>query len=107
MNQDDDKWDANPIEKVHTQFIKRILGVNRSTSTILLRGEVGRYSLQSRIIIRNVRYLNHIKQKEDNILVKQAYIYEKSQTQNRISIENTIKKINNKLNVVLNRYIYI
>ena len=26
-----------------------------------------------------------------------------SQTQNRISIENTIKKINNKLNVVLNR----
>ena len=62
--------DANPIEKVHTQYIKRILGVNRSTSTIMLRGEVGRYSLQSRIIIRNVRYLNQIKQKEDNILVK-------------------------------------
>ena len=31
----------------------------------------------------------------------------KSQTQNRISIENTIKKINNKLNVVLNREIDI
>ena len=77
----------------------------RSTSTIMLRGEVGRYSLQSRIIIRNVRYLNQIKQKEDNIL--QAYIYEKSQTQNRISIENTIMKINNKLNVVLNREIVI
>ena len=107
MNQDDDKWDANPIEKVHTQFIKRILGVNRSTSTIMLRGDVVRYSLQSRIIIRNVRYLNQIKQKEDNILVKQAYIYEKSQTQNRISIENTIKKINNKLNVILNREIDI
>ena len=107
LNQDDDKWDANPIEKVHTQFIKRILGVNRSTSTIMLRGEVGRYSLQSRIIIRNVRYLNQIKQKEDNILVKQAYIYDKSQTQNRISIENTMKKINNKLNVVINREIDI
>ena len=107
LNQDNDKWDANPIEKVHIQFIKRILGVNRSTSTIMLRGEIGRYSLKSRIIIRNVRYLNQIKQKKDNILVKQAFIYEKRQTQKRISIENTIKKTNEKLNALLNREIDI
>ena len=35
---------------------KRILEVNRSTSTLMLRGELGRYSLKSRIIIRNIRY---------------------------------------------------
>ena len=54
--------------KVQTQFIKGILGVNRLTSTLMLK---------SRIIIRNVRYLNQIKLQNDNILVKQAYIYMK------------------------------
>ena len=59
VNQDNEKWDANPIEKVHMQFTKWILGVNRSTSTLMLgrelgvnrsaiilmlRGELGRYS---------------------------------------------------------------
>ena len=35
------------IEKMHTQFIKRILGLNRSTTNILARGELGRYPLQA------------------------------------------------------------
>ena len=73
------------IEKVHIQ-----LGVNRSTSTMMLRGEVGRYSPQSRIIIGNVRYLSQVKQKKDNILVKQAYIYMKE-----VSKQNIYCKYNN------------
>ena len=48
-----------------------------------------------------------MKQKNDNILVKQAYIYETMQTGKRISIENTTKKTNEKLNVLLNREIVI
>ena len=44
---------------------------------------------------------------KDNILVKQAYIYEKMQTEKRKSIENTIKKTNEKLNVLLKREIVI
>ena len=40
------------------------------------RGELGRYSLKSKIISRNIKYLTQIKQKSDNTLVKQTYLYE-------------------------------
>ena len=65
VNQSDDKWDNSEIEKVHTQFLKIILGVNRSTSNIMVRADLGRYPLRSRILSRNIRYLKQIKQKED------------------------------------------
>ena len=105
LNQNDDKWDQNPIERVHTQFMKRILGLNRATSNTLVRGDMGRYSLQSKAISRNIKYLNQIKQKKDYSLVKQAYIYEENQTQNRISIESTAKKVNTNLRNLLNKEI--
>ena len=35
LNEDEKKWDANEIEKVHTQYLKRILGLNRSTTNTL------------------------------------------------------------------------
>ena len=72
LNQDDEKWDQNSIEKIHTQFIKSIIGVNRSTSNAMTRGDTGRYSLKSMILLRNIKYLNQIKQKKENTLVKQA-----------------------------------
>ena len=50
----------------------RILGLNRATSNTLVRGDMGRYSLQSKAISRNIKHLNQIKQKKDNSLVKQA-----------------------------------
>ena len=31
------KWDKSPIEAVHTQFLKRLLGVNRSTANVKSR----------------------------------------------------------------------
>ena len=105
LNQNEDKWDQNPIERVHTQFMKRILGLNRATSNTLLRGDMGRYSLQSNAISRNIKYLNQIKQKKDNSLVKQAYLVEENQTQNRISIESSAKKVNTNLKNLLNKEI--
>ena len=50
FNHDWLEWDTTPIERVHTQFIKRVLGVNRSTTNTMARGEVGRHSLQERIL---------------------------------------------------------
>ena len=107
LNQDIDKWDANPIEKVHTQFIKRILGVNRSTTNILVRGDLGRHSLQSKCIIKNIRYIKYIKQKEQRYTVKQAYDYEMSQSEKRININSSGKKFNENLNNLLEREINI
>ena len=40
LDNDYDKWDNNEIEKVHLQFLKQLLGVNRSTTSILVRGEL-------------------------------------------------------------------
>ena len=51
MNYEVDNWDDNPVEKVHTQFLKRLIGVNRNTSNILVRGDLGRKPT------RNVGYL--------------------------------------------------
>ena len=36
------QWNTNIIERFHLQFLKRILGVNRSTTNELVRAEVGR-----------------------------------------------------------------
>ena len=58
-------WDTSPIEQIHTQFLKRILGVNRSTTNVMVRSEMGRHSL-----------LKHVETKSSLSLVKQAADYE-------------------------------
>ena len=57
LNQDDEKWDKNSIEKVHLQFMKRLLGLNRSTCNTIVRGDMRRYSLKTKILSRNITYL--------------------------------------------------
>ena len=52
LNHEWKTWEYTPIEKVHTQFLKRVLGVNRSTTNALVRGELGRHSLLEQITNR-------------------------------------------------------
>ena len=52
LNQKSEKWDQNPIGNVHVQIIKRILSLNRYASDAMVRGDTGRYSLKSRILLR-------------------------------------------------------
>ena len=59
------KWDASPLEKVHTQFMKSILGINRSTTNLMVRGDMGRAPLKCQIISRNIKYINQTKNKEN------------------------------------------
>ena len=40
---DPDKWDKTSTEQAHLNFIKHILGVNRSTNNLICRVELGRY----------------------------------------------------------------
>ena len=57
---------------------------------------------------RNIKYLNQIKQKKGKSLVKQAYTYyDMSQSQNRLSIENSAIKLNDNLKTLLNKEIDI
>ena len=46
------KWHKSPIKAVHTQFLKRLLGVNLSTTNIMTRAETGRCQL----IITNIKF---------------------------------------------------
>ena len=92
MNHDSSKWDYNVIERVHMQFIKRILGVNRSTTNILVRGEVNRHSLLDEATRRNIRYAGYIHKKDPDTLVKQAYEYQLSRPLNSITFMNIINE---------------
>ena len=92
LNQDSNKWDYGEIEKTHLQFLKQILGVNRSTTNILVRGELDRHSLQEEILRRNINYAKYINQKDNTHLVKQAYNFERTRPGEKISLFNTMQK---------------
>ena len=51
-------WNSSKIERVHTQFIKRLLGCSIQTSNIMARGEVGARPLLLNIIKRVIGYTN-------------------------------------------------
>ena len=56
-------WDTLPIEMIHTQFLKRLLGVNRSTTNLMTRSEIGRHSLLHYVTKRNINFLKYIEEK--------------------------------------------
>ena len=86
MDLDCKNWDKTPIERCHTQFLKRLLGVNRSTTNAMARSELGRHSLQERVTKRNIKYIRYISSKDENSLVWHALNYELTQANNRKSI---------------------
>ena len=55
-----EKWDKYDIEKVHLNFCKHLLGVNRSTTNILVRGQLGRYPLKLNIENRIKSFFDHV-----------------------------------------------
>ena len=83
LDYDEINWDTTTIERTHTQFLKRVLGVNRSTTNVMVRSELGRYSLQEKILKRNIMYLKYIAAKDPLSLVRQAMNYEVTQIDNR------------------------
>ena len=65
------------IEKVHTQFLKRLLGVNVSTTNIIIRAEVGRYPLKINVDAKTVVFIKHINEQTDCQLSTLEYVFEK------------------------------
>ena len=92
LDKDYKAWDLSPIEKVHTQFLKRMLGVNYSTTNILVRRECGRNPLQEKILNRNINYIKYVSSKDKKTLVKQALEYEKLKVDSRITITSMASK---------------
>ena len=102
LNHEYTNWDSNVIERLHMQFLKRILGVNRSTTNELVRAELGRVPLVSLALSRNIKYLQNIQLKDNTILVKQPFNYESTTDTNRpnilsiITYEDNFKTVLNK-----------
>jgi hypothetical protein len=80
LHQDDKKWDQNDIERTYLLFLKQILGVNRSTTTAMVRGELNRHSLQEEILRRNINYAGYIDKKIGKPYVQQAFNHEMRRT---------------------------
>ena len=68
-------WNTSKIERVQTQFIKRLLGCNTQTSNIMARAEVGARPLLLNIIKRIIGYTKTIV-KRPNSTVHTAFTYE-------------------------------
>ena len=85
------KWESTPIERIHTQYLKRLLGVNRSTTNILVRGETGRNPLLASTLTRNINYIKYLNNKCNSTLVKQALDYETSKKDYRQTILSLVQ----------------
>ena len=66
--------EANDIENIHTKFLRRLLGVKKSTNLSALYGELGRYPLSVIRKIRIFKYWIKILKKNDTSLTKQIYL---------------------------------
>ena len=60
------------IEKIHLKFLKLLLGVKKSTSSMAVYGETGRYPLYINRYERMVKYWGNVL-KTDNIIMKTMY----------------------------------
>ena len=92
MNLDWKRRDNTQIDKIHTQFLKRLLGVNRSTTNVLIRTELGRHSLQEQILARNINYIKYIKSKDPQTFVKQSTNYKILHIGKRNPLYSILKK---------------
>ena len=60
------------MKKVHLQYRKIFLGINRKVSNYAFRGEMGRIPLQIIIVSQILKYYQYLTSKDDNSLVKQS-----------------------------------
>ena len=74
-------WETSDTEKVHTQFLKRILGCDIHTSNIMARTELGRRPLICDIIRKSTLYIKQIKSHLGS-LANQALEYESEDDDN-------------------------
>ena len=82
---DYDKWDKTSTEQAHLNFIKHILGVNRSTIKLICGAELGRYSLSIGINTKIINFYRHIKAVPADSIVHQSYLLDKNISQGHVA----------------------
>ena len=74
--------EASDIELIHTKFLRRILGVKKSTNLIALYGELGRFPLHIIRKVHIIKYWIKMLKEPDTSLIKQVYLMLKEDTDN-------------------------
>ena len=87
------KWESTPSEQIHTQFIKSILGVNRSTTN--LQGSRQNFSTIRHYLPKH--RLHKDLANKPSTLVKPALDYESLLTEQRTTILNVFNMHENRL----------
>ena len=64
--------DDSLLTSLEIKFYKRLLKVRRNTSTMAVRGELGRYPISIKAVNRAVKFYNQTLFKPEKTLVKQA-----------------------------------
>ena len=91
--------DLFPKRSIHTKFLKRLLGVNRSTTDVLIRSELERHSSQEQISARNINYIKYIESKDPQTHVKQSANNEILFIDKRNSLYSLLKRFEEKLTI--------
>ena len=71
-NMDHKKWEKDSIERLHSQFYKHYLGLNRRAPNVASRNEMGRLSLKSTIFIKILNFRIHLEDLPENSIAKQC-----------------------------------
>ena len=69
---DHKKWEKDPIERLHSQFYRHYLGLNRRAPNVASRNEMGRLSLKSTIFIKILKFQIHLEDLPENSITKQC-----------------------------------
>ena len=68
------KWEKDPVERLHTQFYKLFLGLNKRAPNVVARNETGRLSLKLNILLRIIKFWIHLESLPGNSIAKQCLI---------------------------------
>jgi hypothetical protein len=80
--------EAPDIEKVHTKFLRYILGVRKSTNLSALYGELGRTPFIVQRKINMIKYWAKIIKSDENCLIRKIYIMLKDDSDNYRNYNN-------------------
>ena len=66
------KWEKDSVERLHRQFYKHYLGLNRGAPNVAFRNEMGRLSLKLNIYLMILKFWIHLKNLPENIISRQC-----------------------------------
>ena len=87
-------WEKDPVERLHSQFFKYYLGLNKRAPNVAARNEVGRLSLKSRIYRNVLHFWLHLRALPDDNIARQCqYISENLALSHDQSFMNSINTL--------------